>query len=124
MQNGGQPGGQAVSLKPPIIVDNYGDMMVFESLTKAESYLEPIDIRNGEYIVFDSGGHILKQSVIKDFKGRERVALTLEQDYKWEGDKLKTVLIRFLSQVLKSNQSLETLSLEQLVEMIIEFKTY
>lgn len=110
-------------MKPPIIADNYGDVLVFESLAKAESYLEPIDIRNGEYTVFDSEGRLLKQSVIRDLKGREKVAIILEQDGRRESEKLKTILIQFLSQVLESSQPLEALSLEQLVEKAKGFKT-
>ena len=33
-------------MKPPIIVDDHGDVSVFDSVEKAERYLEPMDAKN------------------------------------------------------------------------------
>jgi hypothetical protein len=46
----------------PIVVistDN-GDVMIFETVEKACRYMEPIDVRGGEYIVFDTDGYKLE----------------------------------------------------------------
>ncbi len=45
----------------PIIVDNYGDVLVFKSVDDALVYLEPIDVLNNEYIAFDAEGRLLYQ---------------------------------------------------------------
>jgi len=47
-------------MKTPLIADNRGDILVFESLSDASSYLEPIDIRNGEYVFYDAEGNRLQ----------------------------------------------------------------
>ena len=54
-----------VPMKPPIIVNEHGDVEVFTSVEDAEVYLEPIDVRNEEYTAFDSEGRKLSLRVIK-----------------------------------------------------------
>lgn len=44
-------------MKRPIIIYDNGDLLIFESIEKAESYLEPIDI--DIYTGYDSQGHLL-----------------------------------------------------------------
>jgi hypothetical protein len=110
-------------MKMPIIADNRGDVLAFDSVPKAEAYMEPIDILNGEYVVYDSEGYILKPSVVKDKKGRERVLLGPADEKRKDEEKLRTVLVQFLSQVTETNQPLESFSLGQLVEMLAKFKT-
>lgn len=43
-------------MKPPIIVNEHGDVMIFASKSSAEIYLETIDVENGEYQAYDSEG--------------------------------------------------------------------
>lgn len=47
-------------MKPPIIVYNWGDMLLFGSVEAAEQALEAIDVENGEYLAFDSEGRLLE----------------------------------------------------------------
>lgn len=47
----------------PIIVDEHGDTMIFESVSDAATYLEAIDVKNGEYTAFDSQGTVLSLRV-------------------------------------------------------------
>jgi hypothetical protein len=43
-------------METPIVVLESGDVLFFRSLSCAKRYLEPIDIRNDEYIAYDSEG--------------------------------------------------------------------
>lgn len=46
-------------MHPPIVLDQRGDMSIFRSVEDAARYLEPVDVRNGEYIAYDSAGFLL-----------------------------------------------------------------
>ena len=46
-------------MKTPLIIDNRGDLLVFRSKIDAESYLEAVDVQNGEYRGFDAEGRPL-----------------------------------------------------------------
>ena len=50
-------------VRPPIIVNEHGDIHVFPSVEEAETYLEPVDVRNNEYVAYDSEGRRLILSV-------------------------------------------------------------
>ena len=47
-------------MRSPIILDEHGDISFFPSVEAAARYLDPIDVRNGEYIAYDSSGFLLK----------------------------------------------------------------
>ena len=53
-------------MKPPIFVDNNGDVSEFASVNEAEKYMEPIDVKNGEYVVTDSLGVRLGVHVVEE----------------------------------------------------------
>lgn len=46
-------------INPPVIADNHGDLLIFESVSKAEAYIEAIDVLNNEYVLYDSEGRLL-----------------------------------------------------------------
>ena len=52
-------------MEPPIILDNFGDVLIFENVEDALSYVEPIDVSNGEYVGYDSMGRRLELTVFK-----------------------------------------------------------
>ena len=43
-------------MKPPFIVDDSGDLSIFETLEEAERYLEPNDVEPGKCLAYDSEG--------------------------------------------------------------------
>lgn len=51
---------------PPIIANQKGDVLIFERLEEAESYVEAIDVLNDEYSIFDSRGLLLVPRVMDD----------------------------------------------------------
>ncbi|WP_437190931.1 hypothetical protein [Planctomicrobium sp. SH527] len=57
-------------ITPPIIVLEGYDVEVFPNVQEAERYMEPIDVRNGEFECFDAGGQKLSVMVeLKDHEG-------------------------------------------------------
>ena len=47
-------------MKPPIIIDEHGDVEVYNSVEEAAMNLEAIDVENNEYIAYDSEGRLLR----------------------------------------------------------------
>jgi hypothetical protein len=47
-------------MTPPIVVDENGDVSFYPSVEAAARALEPIDVKNNEYIAYDSEGFILQ----------------------------------------------------------------
>jgi len=47
-------------MKPPFIVDDSGDLSIFESVEEAERYLEPNDVEPGKCLAYDSEGRCLE----------------------------------------------------------------
>jgi hypothetical protein len=46
-------------MKPPIILDNRGDLSVFQDPEEALAYAEVVDVEAGEYKAFDAEGRLL-----------------------------------------------------------------
>jgi hypothetical protein len=105
-------------IKPPIIVDEHGTAMVFESIDDAERYLEPIDVSNGEYVAYDSEGRLLKLIATKP-------QITIQSDDlepQHQGH-VGELLIRLLSHAGVPSDVLERKSLQELVQGSLEYKT-
>jgi len=51
-------------MKTPISINDHGDVSTFASVEEAETYMEPIDIERGEYIVTDADGRRLAVEVV------------------------------------------------------------
>lgn len=46
-------------MTPPFIIDEHGDVSLYETAEIAGRALEPIDIENNEYVGYDSEGFVL-----------------------------------------------------------------
>lgn len=46
-------------MTPPIVIDENGDVTLYQSVEAAARALEPIDIKNNEYVAYDSEGFVL-----------------------------------------------------------------
>ena len=46
-------------MTPPIVIDENGDVTLYQSVEAAARSLEPIDIKNNEYVAYDSEGFVL-----------------------------------------------------------------
>ena len=47
-------------MEPPIVVNENGDITIFATIEAAVRYLEPVDVRNHEYVAYDSAGFMLR----------------------------------------------------------------
>jgi hypothetical protein len=106
----------------PIIIDNFGDILVFSDVQKAENYLEATDVDNNEYVGYDSRGRLLSLTT----RGNSVIIQLAEIDPKHDRQ-LFTVLSGFLARVLKRKglawEWLSQASLEELVTKALEYKT-
>lgn len=110
------------SMAPPIVVDETGALMVFESRRAAERYLEWIDVEDGRFRAWDSEGRPLVLSVVATperrlFRTRMVKTVVLEPlgDVPTHAEVLRTVLSKALTQAGKEPGSSET-GLDELIE--------
>lgn len=47
-------------MQPPIVVNENGDISIFATVEAAARYIEPVDVRNHEYVAYDSAGFRLR----------------------------------------------------------------
>lgn len=110
-------------MKEPIIIYENGSMDIFESVKKAELKIEPIDVKNGEFIYYDSEARILQAFVVKDSRGIERTVITDSEEEKINNSELEKILIDFLEYLDYQRQELEKMELSSLVRESLKFKT-
>lgn len=60
----------------PIIADNEGDLILFDTLVEAERYLEPVDVSDGGWVVYDAWGGLLLATVYSHPRGLKVVRIT------------------------------------------------
>jgi hypothetical protein len=78
----------------PIIVNEKGDVSLYQTVAEAALALEATDVRSGEYRIFDAEGRVIIPKVAGD---GIHVELLDSQDF--EPDQLQSTLRRFLSQL-------------------------
>lgn len=117
----------------PIIVNENGDLSFFASIKGAENYLEPIDVRNGEYVGYDSEGRLLSFSTnIESRPGLlgigsrnvEAVKITEAESEPKHQEELLDALKRFLSGRVIPDTLAEKSSLTELLETAISKSGY
>jgi|CXWL01.1.fsa_nt_gi hypothetical protein len=112
-------------MKPPIIISENGSLIFFRSLAEAERYLEPIDVRNQEYVAYDSEGRRLDLRVEKEVFAigllrlrqiaRERVRIDQAQEDSAHPEELKNILQDILKKIGISPDWLHSATLQDLV---------
>ena len=105
-------------IQAPIIVDDHGDVLVFESVAIAERYLEPVDVENEEYVAFDSEGRKLDLIV----EGL-RVAVREGEGQPSQRVRLEESLRSFFEAIGLEKSWYESASLSELIEKGLEYKT-
>jgi hypothetical protein len=105
-------------MEAPIIIDNFGDLLIFESVEKAERYLEPVDVENGEYQAFDRTGRRVRLST-----DGLRVRVGPVEEGAPQVEHLRQVLQRFLSAVGVPGDWLAPAGLDDLVREGLKYKT-
>ncbi len=109
-------------MKLPIIIYEHGDILSFDSLAEACNYVEPIDVKNNEYIVYDSTGEILNFEVVVRrkkvfFVGLEKEEIILNGTSKKDKSGLSEKIRKFLALAGRDNLD-ENVSLPELVKML------
>ena len=101
-------------MRPPIVLDEHGDISFFPSVEAAARYVEPIDVRNGEYIAYDSSGFLLKlvptEPVVSIF------GYLSDRPHQ---DQLELVLRSFVEQASGGPVPVEVTSLEGLLALCV-----
>jgi hypothetical protein len=103
-------------MKTPIIIYDKGDVLIFESIEIAESYIEPLDI--DAYIAYDAEGRLLR---LID-KGN-KVSIKSAETVPTHIDELKQVLITFLNRIGVSKDWLLQASMTELLAQGLLYKT-
>lgn len=116
-------------IKPPIILDENGNILLFRSKRIAEDYIEPEDVMNNEYIIYDSEGRLLRLEVtinnmsiflnILNIK-RWRTRISTIEDTPGHSDELKKKIIKFLYRIKIEDNSIDRLSLKSILDIAIE----
>jgi hypothetical protein len=110
-------------VKPPIVIDDSGDLMVFDSPDLAQRYIEPIDIKAGHYMIYDSEGRLLAADIVPKAFVLERVVLRDAEDIPTHQHVLMGRLKSFLVAVGEDPQRLENCALGDLVHQCLPYKT-
>lgn len=106
-------------IKAPIIIDEHGDTSIYESVKDAELDLEAIDVKNKEYVAYDSEGRLLR---LIPASVHEVTVESAEQEPN-HADELRALLFDFLAYMGAPVSWLEKASLQELVERSLEYKT-
>ncbi|SFL83788.1 hypothetical protein [Nitrosomonas communis] len=114
-------------MRAPIIVVEHGDVAIFNSAANAEIWLEPIDVKNGEYVAYDRDGRLLqlviklieKPSFIGEVKSIESVKISGAEEGVNHVIALRKALINFFKKTEAYNQNDESLPLNELVNKAV-----
>lgn len=97
---------------------------MFASQEDAERALEPIDIKNCEYQIFDASGILITPKVVKRKRGNywiETVELTDAHDRGVPESELESLLADFLVRAnLKSKNEVRSLDLSSILKILID----
>ena len=89
-------------LTTPVFANENGDVSVFDSLEAMASYVEAIDVENGEYEFFDATGRRLAATVSDD-----EVAFDLDPGGSPDAERLEEILRRKFRQMPSRLQDFE-----------------
>ena len=118
--------------KVVIVVDN-GDLSFFKTLQDAENCLEPIDVKNNEYVIYDSKGRLLTPSVIVEERpglfniGKvsvEVVKIEPEQPQSTGNESFGSVLKKYVSQYIIPDSLASKATVQELLQTAITKATF
>lgn len=104
-------------MKMPLIVDENGDASLYWSVTEAELSLEAIDVKNNEYVAYDSDGRrldidLVEPSTVKIGGGQQAIA---------SAEELASILRRYIAARTEAVE-LSKFTLSELLTFIVEHK--
>jgi hypothetical protein len=106
-------------MKKIYILNEHGDVNIFKSEKDMIDYVEPIDVENEEYEVFDSEG-LKYRLYTKSFKNDGSVKIFLSSTGKYDKGKLKNILLDFLTKIDRSFKTKRSLELDDLINKTID----
>jgi hypothetical protein len=112
-------------MQTPIIIEENGDFEFYDSVEAAEAYLEAVDVKNNEYVGYDSKGYLLKLTTyvergtvlfffLASYELVRIEAMTPPEDHEKE---LRLKLIDFFVECGMDRNSLTDLSLSEFVKL-------
>ena len=108
-------------MKYPLILSAEDGAEVFQNQDELIRSVEPIDVDNGEYVVYDSEGRLLSLYTKKPtgpLGFLQNVEIVLEDSEVVNPDQLRSLLIRNLEQLGLGQATDRDLNLEQLVQRL------
>lgn len=119
----------SILIKLPIVVLADDGPLVFRSIEDAERYLEPIDVRNGEYRAFDARGCELRLSVEAEVRGwlwKSKVEVTRisQSDRTSESGELRERVLAWVGQHYPDRLEEATGNLQQIIEKLVAWFGY
>ena len=105
-----------------VIAYDHGDVIIFDSISRAEKYLESIDVNNNEYILYNGNGRRLIANVRSESRGFERVVITEDLIDDSSKSELMQILTRLLNYSGFDMESLNNMELGELVHESLKFK--
>jgi hypothetical protein len=94
-----------------LILNEHGDVRFFESGEKLTSWVEAIDVENGEYEVFSSLGHRLNLSAFGEI-----VTIDPSEGNPTHGDRLREILVEYFSDNEENSQWARNATLSELLD--------
>lgn len=108
-------------MKAPVVIDENGDVSVFETVEFAQRALEPTDVINNEYVGYDSEGRLLRLEVPE---GGSLVSIREAEHVPQHVDDLRRALGNFLFRAGDHDPLLKEASVQQLLAKFISAYGY
>ena len=106
-------------IKPPIIANNFGDVLFFRSKRDAEVYIESIDVRNNEYVIYDSEGRLLQVTV----NSNNTVVIQTAEEEPTHASQLRELLQKHLLALGVPSEWVAKALLPEIIVKRLEFQT-
>jgi len=99
----------------PIVIDENGDVSFYPDIEVAARAIEPIDVRNNEYVAYDSMGYVLQLE-----PGHQRVTISRRSSEMPKPEALNLVLRSFYERAVGEPVPSSVESLQQLLVLCIK----
>jgi hypothetical protein len=107
-------------MKTPIIVDERGEVSIFETAETAEHAIEAVDVDNYKYIVYDARGQLL---AFKAIGPNRQLVLEEAEPTPTHVENLVQTLISFLRRTGRLDVA-TSMSLDQLIQQFVAAHGY
>ena len=119
-------------MKLPIIISEEFDISIHSSLEHAKNFLEPFDVQNRIFAVYDSEGLLLELTIeflkierhflfCKWISSSEKISIKEPDKKQYRVTELKEKLITYLKYSKKSTEDFHKYSIEELLRMVEKY---